>query len=371
MILYFLAIVGSFFLSFFKREKIVDITFFFLLIIFICFGYMTGSDWDGYEGFYNNGFLHKLVEPGYMLLSNTFSAVGIDFWIFHIAIKVICFGIIFNTIMHREENSYFAVMMYLASFGFYLFIDCPFRSLIAVSISLLGIQYIETKNWLKYSIITLLAMSVHITSIVLIPVYFARIISKIRTRTLVISFVLVYLFLFLGGIEIILNLLDVLLPSLHKRLEFYIGKSVSQSRLFSPGLIFRIVILVFMSVYRRKLIKHFTRGELVFNLTYIYLILSLITYAFPFLFRMALFLSPFYVIMFAMIVKELNITSKIIFKFGFFMAALLITWATITGKPNYVPYTNILEFVIKGEYPKFEYRKNYNKENSPYKKKEN
>ena len=368
MILYYLAIVGSFFLSFFKREKIVDITFFSFLIIFICFGYMTGSDWDGYEVFYYKGFLTKLVEPGYMLLSNSFSAVGINFWVFHIAIKVICFIIIFNTIMNREENSYFAVMIYLASFGFYLFIDCPFRSLIAVSVSLLAIQYIETKKWLKYSVITLLAMSIHITSIVLIPVYFSRIISRIRTRTLIIIFVLVYLFLFLGGIEIILNLIDGIFPSLYKRLNFYLDKSVSKSSLLSPGLIFRVVILVFMSVYRLRLEKHFIRCELVFNLTYIYLILSLVTYAFPLFFRMALFLSPFYVIMFAMISKELNITSMIIFKFGFFMVALLITWATITGKPYYIPYTNVLENVIKGEYPEFEYRKNYNLEKSPYRK---
>ena len=55
------------------------------LMLFLCFGYMTGSDWRSYEQCYHDGFLLRLTEPGYMWLSNRCSEIGIPFWLFHIS----------------------------------------------------------------------------------------------------------------------------------------------------------------------------------------------------------------------------------------------------------------------------------------------
>ena len=74
MEIYLLVIIWLFVLSYRIKAKFkFPIFSLFLLMVFLCFGYMTGSDWRNYETEYYSEFSVRLVEPGYMLLSNLFS----------------------------------------------------------------------------------------------------------------------------------------------------------------------------------------------------------------------------------------------------------------------------------------------------------
>ncbi|GHT67110.1 hypothetical protein AGMMS50239_29710 [Bacteroidia bacterium] len=44
----------------------------------------------------------------------------------------------------------------------------------------------------------------------------------------------------------------------------------------------------------------------------------------------------------------------------------MILSKAITGSYKFIPYSNYIPYVIKGEYPDFNYRSNYNYINSPY-----
>ena len=367
---YFLPILLTFLLSYSKREFIFDRLFFIGITIFLCFGYMSGSDWVSYEQVYNSGFLDKTVEVGYMAISNLLSNLGVDFWFFYIVIKTLAFVVFYRIIFkNKNEDPYFSFMIFLASFGYFMFIDCPFRNLIAVSIFLLSIKYIISKDYLRYALVVILASTFHLTALIMLPIIFLEKLSKVKSKNLLFIYLFLYLFLLLGGINLLFNITETIFPYMYKRLIFYMDRSVSVSALYSPGLLIRFFVFVLMLYYREMITERYKRGELIINLSYVYIILSLISYAFPLLFRLALYTSPFYVIVVGMIAGILKPFNKLVLKSTFLFLALTITHVTITSKDDYVPYSNIIPYVIKQKFPTYEERKVYNKINSPYREK--
>ena len=331
---------------------------------------MSGSDWVSYEQVYNSGFLDKTVEVGYMAISNLLSNLGVDFWFFYIVIKTLAFVVFYRIIFkNKNEDPYFSFMIFLASFGYFMFIDCPFRNLIAVSIFLLSIKYIISKDYLRYALVVILASTFHLTALIMLPIIFLEKLSKVKSKNLLFIYLFLYLFLLLGGIDLLFNITETIFPYMYKRLIFYMDRSVSVSALYSPGLLIRFFVFVLMLYYREMITERYKRGELIINLSYVYIILSLISYAFPLLFRLALYTSPFYVIVVGMIAGILKPFNKLVLKSTFLFLALTITHVTITSKDDYVPYSNIIPYVIKQKFPTYEERKVYNKINSPYREK--
>lgn len=68
-----------------KFNRRNNIIYYFILPLFLCFGYMTGSDWRGYElSFEFNNLTDVLTyrkEIGYGLLGYFFKIVGLSFGI--------------------------------------------------------------------------------------------------------------------------------------------------------------------------------------------------------------------------------------------------------------------------------------------------
>lgn len=337
-------------------------------MLFLCFGYMTGSDWRGYENCYCNGFLHKLLEPGYMLLSNTFSEFGINFWVFHILFKCISFYATIWFIMKtcENENVFFVLTLWYASYGLFLYINCPFRNLIACGVSAIAFYFMFKKKWLLYFTLCTLAISFHLSAIILYVLPFIRV-DKINSKYLVILYLVLLIVLGMGGADFLKSIIFSYLPSfLTTRMEFY-ADSESGS-VFSIGLIPRLICLYLIVKYRQPIINNNKYGKDVFNLSYIFLICSLIYYVFPMLFRASLFLGPFYVIAIYWGVKEMPRSSRVNMKLCFFCITSAIVFTTVRSV-YYVPYSNILNNCIKGEFYDYSYRDNYNFSNSPYKSK--
>ena len=90
------------FFAFNKKAENTKIIFNLLLLllgIFLCFGYMTGSDWRVYEQLYNSLNFSNLLENvkgfefGYPITQIIFKSLGFSFWPFFIILKIICFSI--------------------------------------------------------------------------------------------------------------------------------------------------------------------------------------------------------------------------------------------------------------------------------------
>ena len=74
-----------------KQKKEVRFIILLWLYIFLCFGYMTGSDWRNYELMYNYEDLERYLlkgEIGFVYLVKCFKKITCDFWVFNACMKL-------------------------------------------------------------------------------------------------------------------------------------------------------------------------------------------------------------------------------------------------------------------------------------------
>lgn len=342
------------------------------LAVFLCFGYMCGSDWRSYELMYEefdvyHPFSTCTVEPGYYIYMYPFKLLNISFWNFFIFTKIIVFYIIFSLIIkYTEEYLYFVIMFFVAWYGFYLFIDNPMRNLIAVAISILAIQPLIERKFLKYFLIILIAMSFHISAIIMIPIYF-YFTKRVSNKTYIIVFIAVYILfatpdIFWG----IMSKLFGWTPYIHRKIGSY-NTEFEQGRFYSLGLLVEVLFFILIMFYRKK-IEMLKNGVLMFNAAILYLLFYRLALTIEIFGRMLYYFCIFYTIIIVYLITIFEFKSRTIY-IVYLLLLSMISTTRIFSDFRYIPYTNYIPYFIKGEYPSFEERTNYNYIHSPYKEK--
>ena len=154
------------------RSKIYLIAICFLWMLIASFrATVVGTDTVNYLNAFH-GISYPHFEPGYTLLNNVLTFLGIDDATFLFVLSVIIYVPVFISIHHYSESPWISVMAFfsLQFFGLSL---TAIRQMIAVSILTFGIKYIverKIRNWL---LLCLIAFSVHHSSICVMPLYFA------------------------------------------------------------------------------------------------------------------------------------------------------------------------------------------------------
>lgn len=373
-ILYFIPLIFLFLGSFHKTAPRKTKILFFCIMLFVCGGYMTGSDWPGYESEYYENFTHRLVEPGYMAFSNFFSNLGVNFWVFCVLSKCFCFVLSFkfiNRLCDTSENFYFASLWWYASSALYLYIDCPFRNTVSCGIAITAFYILikedkHLSDYILYFVISLVAISFHYSAVILLILPFFKV-SKIPSRILVYVYFIIMIVLSIGKSSFIFNVFANYLPAdLFDRIDYYSDTNVGS--IISFGSIPRLICLYLIIKFRDRLVSGTRYGGFIFNMSYLYLIVSLVYYMVPMLFRSALFLTPFYVAAFGICVHQIHIKNRQTIKYALFAIVFAIT-LSYTSSKYYVPYTNIFYHAVTGNTYDISYRENYNLQNSPYKNK--
>ena len=387
MYIYLFIIVLLFALSFSRVPRQVSLGVCFLLMIFLCFGYMTGSDWRAYESEYYDEFSVRMVEPGYMLLSNLFSRAGVNFWVFHTLFKCLFFIVFlqfFNAYVNKRKGNrpvpvipkgaarifvrphsrfYCGLMLWVASFGFYMLINCPFRNVISCMFLFPAFNFLFQKRYVWYYVLVLLAITFHYSAVLMLLLPLVKV-DKLSNKVLVITYFAVLVVMAVGGADLVLAQFSKFLPPILQERVFFYEESARGS-IFSIGLIPRLLCLWGILQYRTKIIRRYTYGKEVISFCYFYLIISLVYYVFPMLFRCALYLAPFYILGIAYTVDSMKLSLKIPAKIVWFIFALGITFTTVRAS-TFVPYTNILYHYVTGKMYDYDFRDKYNPRVSPY-----
>ena len=383
MFVYLFIIVFLFLLSGSRVPRQMSSCVLFLLMVFLCFGYMTGSDWRVYESEYYEEFSARLVEPGYMLLSNLFCRAGVNFWVFHILFKCLFFitfivflrdyvkpqadnGLLCDSGKAEFHTQFFCgLMLWVASFGFYLLIDCPFRNMISCMVVIPAFLCLFQRRYVLYYALVLLAMSFHYSALLLLFLPLVKV-DNLSTKLLLGIYFAVLLVMAIGGSELVLSLVSKALPPvLQDRILYYEEEYVGSS-VFSVGLIPRLLCLWGILKYRTRIVEKYTYGNKIISYCYFYLIICLIYYVFPVLFRCALYLAPFYILGIVYALDSMKQSLKTPVKIAWLVIALGVTLSTVRSQ-YYVPYTNILYHYIAGDMHDYYYRDNYNLRISPFK----
>lgn len=354
-------------------------SFFYLLsisaAIFLCFGYMTGSDWRSYELLYNkllDGYNYEKTgtDIGYFIYMKMFVFFGISFWPFFIFTKIILFASnVFFLKKFLPQNYSFTIFVFVCWIGLFLFIDNPMRNLIASTIYLFSVESLINKNFKKYILITGIAFLFHKSIIFTIPLYFI-LNKKYDKKKIVVSFVLFNVLIEIYSAQLIsfFQVIDLFSFSSSQKLNeqiirYFFAEDVRDK--FTFGLLSRYIIFIILVISKERIESFSKYGTIIFNSSIISIFLLRLVLIWPIILRLTLPLSVLYCVSISILVVVYRKDLKYVYKLLFVVIFIGSSYTQITSTYKYVPYTNYLSYLFQDK-PSYNYRSNYNFRESPY-----
>ena len=342
-------------------------------MLFVCFGYMTGTDWRNYESSYQwigfDTFLSSITfwEPGYIFLVSLFRFLHIDFWPFLITVKIVTFLSFCWFLRKYGRDKFFLVMTFFLSFyGYFFWIDNPLRNLCAFTIFLFAIDAVCSKKKRRFYFTVALAILFHYSALVLLPMYL-WLHAKFKTGSIVIIYLAVTI-LFLN-VNLVFKAIDLLFgwfPVIQNKLYEY--SSSMDGKIFSMGFILHNIFFILILISRKK-IEVLQYGNIIFMGAVVYIFIFRLGLTFTVFMRFAMYFAVLYSLAVVFVLDNLKVESRKIYLAYLLMISILSCYNSITKDYRYVPYSNYLEYIFKPK-PSFEYRSSYNPTNSPYKSEE-
>lgn len=164
----------------------------FMLFIF-AFRYGIGFDYFNYFRLLNEckqlSFIDILtfkgpVEPGFNLLLKLISLITNDIVVMYLLLGFIILFVLMVYIYKNSAEPWISVYLFV-TFGFFFGTMNLVRQYFSAIVFLYGIKYIQKRRFLPFLLILLLAMSIHKSAIIMLPVYF---IAKLNVNWKTLSF---------------------------------------------------------------------------------------------------------------------------------------------------------------------------------------
>ncbi|MBG0859039.1 MAG: EpsG family protein [Bacteroidales bacterium] len=228
--------------------------------------YETGVDWPGYTKFFVDSesigkvlknavtfHFYDQYEFGYTLLNSVLRTFTDNVqWLF----LIIAFStnlMLFNSVKRYSDHIFISLLIYFGTIYFILDMS-GIRQCIALNIFLLSIKYITGRHFLKYFVTILIASMFHITSLLLIPIYFILkikfnnwvLLSVIIAGLFISVFKITWIIPFLKGISELIQI-----EAITNRIYAY--SNLSGPRIFGFGFLFNFLVFIFCIIERKKL----------------------------------------------------------------------------------------------------------------------
>ena len=147
------------------------------LLLSVCYGirYDYGNDyWNYYEIFLKceGGFDPEIIEPGWGIINVLCQPIGFMGMIF--ILTVLELHIIFKHIRSFVPQKYWwvAVLIFTFTFNFQLLGCSMMRQFLAMVVLLCSVRYVASRRIIPFLIVVALALSIHKTAIIFLPVFF-------------------------------------------------------------------------------------------------------------------------------------------------------------------------------------------------------
>lgn len=332
----------------------------FLSSIIYCGGYMTGSDWIEYELIYPtinwSNFMNSQYEVGFNIYVCIFKSFSLDFFTFLIISKILCFYSILNFFRKKCSNPYFVIFLYFGIAVLFVFVDNPFRFMLALTIVTYSYKFLINRKYLLFSIVVLLASSFHTSALIMFLFYpFKRI--PLSNAWLIIIYLVFFVFL---TPQVILYLIQSLGDNTFVKMVWYYLLKMEN---FDYSLIkignFFYLILFLIIISNRKIIEgNIPNGKIYFSMTIIFFFLFKIGGVIPTFFRFSYFCIPFLLISLNAIKHYSKFRKPIVYLL--FSYVFLSTYSNVLNTWAYYPYSNYFVYMLKGEELSYIQRSNYN-----------
>lgn len=331
--IYYFILFFLFLGSYIKLNKSIKIITFIFLSIFLCFCYELGSDVKNYKEIFLSydisNFLEFPYETGFILYTVIIKKI-LGFWGYYIFTKIIIIYFFYRVIKLLNLNDYFLYFLFYIQMGVYLFIDCPFRNLIAIGLGLLGVEFLLKEKILYFFIFSIIAISFHKSALILfvIPLLLNKIVlHRINRWDKKILITLIIIISILINYNIIINVLYIISPYVSVIQTRILKYSYKLSKLRGNGINIQMIeksLIIFLAIWNNeKIIKRFKYAKEVLILSILFLLLYRVSNSIPILFRLQLFFRIFYLILIVYVYKILdNKVIKAGYKLFYFIYSL-------------------------------------------------
>lgn len=255
-----------------KTHQIIFLSLtFFIPFFFLAIRYNIGTDYPNYVMYFEKiaSGMDTIKEPGYEFINKVVSYFNLDVqWIF------VFFGFFTFYFSYKAfPKDGFAMSVFLFITIFYLYEGySAIRQGLAMAIMIYSTKYIYEKNFLKYFIFSIFAMSFHLmTAIVLLLIYpFAN--KNINKYVLIliisIMFIIIY---YLDFATKIMEFTAILFPKYawYIQSKYILGASTSYGLL---GPLIKISIILLIIFHKDKVIKKYPIANLYINFTVLYIV---------------------------------------------------------------------------------------------------
>jgi transmembrane protein EpsG len=306
MIYWFIFICISIALSYLVTDPEIDIQFrnynkvLLLLFIFWFSGFRDnlGSDYPTYtDRLLGSAYLNFGIEPTFSVFANIIYYTSLS-PVFFFLIMAIVTNYLFIISFFRYNYTFYILIIYLLTPLFFLDTFNAVRAMCAASIFVFSCKYIESKEFFKFLFSILLAFSIHLTAIFLLPFYF---IAKLNLNKLVLSLILITSFILGTIIKINFNAFFL------KVIPYYSVYTYRDTQHSGSGLlniIFNLILLLL--IYKKQAITTSIKNIIVFNLFFIGIVLSNFMPSFFYISRFAMYFIVFGAIVIPMLIKIFN-----------------------------------------------------------------
>lgn len=332
------------------------------LYIFLCFGYMVGTDWRNYEPWYENidyNIYRMTTEPLSGVLLWGFSKLGVDFWLFVGIAKCFYLGsslYLLSKISGRWITC--AALMVIGQYAFLLICN-PLRFMLALipinySLYYLFLYFKNIKvKFFYFKIISLLFFAIlfHNSCVTYIPIFICCFyVNRITSLNKVILIVAYFLFVLItSNVEFLNFIKDYTLNIFTSNAEMKdYGKYVAESNnaVFSIGNILRCVFFLFIISTRDRVINKEPNGKLIYGFSIIYCFVTRFCILIPTGFRIPLPFEAFYIVY---IIYMLDVAPRFAY---FIILYMCMSFSSNAWRGfEYIPYSNSIPYIILGHKP--------------------
>ncbi|WP_294184183.1 EpsG family protein [uncultured Clostridium sp.] len=317
--------------------KIFAVISFLPLFLVSAFRYYVGTD---YFPRYVLGLLEvksgnkNVYEIGFRMFNKLILMFTDDYaWLFIITSFIFC-AFIYKTIYEQSVDVCFSILLLLITNSYFISMNAV-RQSICIAIFMYSIKYIKQGNLLKYMICICIAATIHISSLIYIPVYF---ISKIKINVKIHMCILALIVVFSPLISKIFIYIV-----LRTKYAFYFSTSFNTGNISFWKLLINISVLLLCYIMNSK-IREDKYCTILINLQFIAVILLMFSNHIPLMDRVVMYFTFLQILLLPRIISYIrlnwvrfNVKACIISFYTIYMINTII----VRGYEGVLPYQTI------------------------------
>lgn len=329
------------------------------LYVFLCFGYMNGSDWRDYEIQYEHihSDIHYVTnEHAFYYLWYLISLVIKDYWVMAALLK----AIYLTTVIKLTQK---ITPYWLATIGFlmpislvFMLIQNPLRYMVALTVVNVAIIQFLNKKYYRFAILGVAAVFFHTSTLFFLlatPLFkLSKPISYTNRWILVAAYIIILYFSSNADLlnRILFSAIGMTMTMMEGVKDYTISYALEDNTSFySIGSIINMMLFGVVLLLRDDVINKFENGRVIYGSVIIYSFLQRFCMMIPTGFRLVI---PFGIFYAAYIVYALHFGKKLAWIFVLYFS--LSYPRKLWNSYDLIPYTNSIYYIVTGHKPYME-----------------